>query len=240
VSAVERGAKPLGTTYTKVMPPLSTEEKEKLAASIAAEGVRVPILVDEDGEIIEGGHRYEIEPECPRILIAGLKTPAEKKAAAIRLNVARRNMTPEQGEELALTQRDVALELLSEGNTQEQIAAKLGVSRPTVTRWIAAATEGNDVRANNVSQEEDRPKPDWRAKLGPKDRGGGARDRRRLGRPDLHRPALLPGVDPAVRRPRGVRGARARAGRQPDRVRRQLRADRRGAAAAAAPDLLVD
>jgi ParB-like chromosome segregation protein Spo0J len=142
VSAVDRGAKPLGTTYTKVMPPLSTEEKEKLAASIAMEeGVRIPILVDEDGEIIDGRHRYEIDPNCPRELIAGLKTPAEKKAAAIRFNVARRNMTPEQREEeLALTQREVAWELLSEGNTQEQIAAMLGASRPTVTRWIAAAT----------------------------------------------------------------------------------------------------
>jgi ParB-like chromosome segregation protein Spo0J len=59
VSAADRGAKPLGTTYAKLLPPLSTAEREALAASIAAEGVLVPILVDEDGEIIEGGHRYE-------------------------------------------------------------------------------------------------------------------------------------------------------------------------------------
>lgn len=134
---------PLKTTYADVLPPLTTEERKGLEDSIKAEGVHTPILVDEGGEIIDGKHRYLIDPGAPRKLIAGLATPAQKTAAAIRLNASRRNMTPEQREELAKKQREVALELREEKDangaprhSQAQIGVMLGVSQPTVSDWL--------------------------------------------------------------------------------------------------------
>jgi transcriptional regulator with XRE-family HTH domain len=135
----------LGTQYTALLPPLTTADFEALATSIKAEGgVQVPILVDEGNEILDGAHRYKIDPTCPRKMIAGLDTPAQKKAAAILYNHARRNMTKEQREALRETCRLVALELAAELGadggkrwSQEDIGAKLGFSQETVSRWMA-------------------------------------------------------------------------------------------------------
>jgi len=50
----------------------------------------------ESGEIIDGKHRYAIEPNCPCIVMKDLTTDAQKFARAILLADARRNMTPER------------------------------------------------------------------------------------------------------------------------------------------------
>ncbi len=42
------------------MPPLSKEEYEALKASIKFEGVINPIVKDEEGNILDGHHRYDV------------------------------------------------------------------------------------------------------------------------------------------------------------------------------------
>ena len=53
----------------QVMPDLSPEEYAALKADIAANGVRIPIEVDEEGNIIDGFYRQqicdELGIECP-------------------------------------------------------------------------------------------------------------------------------------------------------------------------------
>jgi len=44
----------------KLLPPLEGEEYEQLAEDIAQRGVQVPIVVDQDGYIIDGHTRYRI------------------------------------------------------------------------------------------------------------------------------------------------------------------------------------
>lgn len=151
---------PLKTTYADILPPLSTEELEKLEASIKAEGVRVPILVDEDGEIIDGKHRYQINPLAPRQLISGLKTAPQKKAAAIRFNVDRRHLSAEQKDELQKKQRDIAVELRKEMDdvgaplwSQEQIGMMLGFSRESVKKWLSEGSGGTGTKASQKGKE---------------------------------------------------------------------------------------
>ena len=111
----------------QVIPELSREEMEALRASIEMEGIREPIVVDEDGEILDGHHRYKIKPDAPRRVMEGL-TEAEKFAFAIRSNTARRNLSFEQKKDLRNKQKETAKQLKKEDPkkyTQEVLAAML-------------------------------------------------------------------------------------------------------------------
>lgn len=83
----------------QVMPPLSPEEYQELHDDIAANGVLVPILEDENGVIIDGHHRSKIANElgipCPVESISG-KSEAEKRGMAFGLNLKRRHLNREQ------------------------------------------------------------------------------------------------------------------------------------------------
>jgi transcriptional regulator with XRE-family HTH domain len=162
----------LKTTYADILPPLSTEEFEALRASIERDGVQVPILTDGDSEIIDGRSRYEIDPKCPKLALPGAEkmSPNEKKAAAIRLNIARRNLSAEQKEALAEKQRQIALELDTETNpdgskrfSQEEIAAMLGVARRTIGDWLAEIVSvGGAADTNNLEEEAATIKAAWK------------------------------------------------------------------------------
>jgi transposase-like protein len=112
--------------------PLSPEERKALKADIRAYGVKVRIDVDEEGTIIDGHQRQqicdELGIECPRRVLAGL-TEEEKLEHALRLNLKRRHLSPEQKRELARTWRE-------QGWTQKRIAQALGVAQPTIANWL--------------------------------------------------------------------------------------------------------
>jgi ParB-like chromosome segregation protein Spo0J len=60
------------------LPPLSAEEYAALKADIAANGVRVPIERDEEGEIIDGFNRAQI---CEEL---GIECPANVRTGPTR------------------------------------------------------------------------------------------------------------------------------------------------------------
>ncbi len=112
------------------LPPLTNEQYEGLRASIAVSGVKVPILIDEKKQIIDGWHRKtiadELEYECPEIVEDNL-TDEEKRTLARALNLARRQLTTDQ-------KRAVIADQLNEapGRSNRWIAKQLGVTHPTV------------------------------------------------------------------------------------------------------------
>lgn len=133
----------LKSPYADLLPPLTTTEFEALEASIQAEGVRDPISIDEDGNILDGHNRYRIKPNAPRRIIAGL-TDAGKRAFVLASNFNRRNLSPDQKAVLREKQKAIAADLKAEGQTQEQIAAMLGVAQQTVSAWLIPNTsDGN-------------------------------------------------------------------------------------------------
>ena len=81
------------------LPPLSPEEYSSLEASIREHGVQVPIVLDENGVVIDGHYRQKIAQElgvhCPRTHVYDL-SEAEKRTLALTLNLDRRNLTREQ------------------------------------------------------------------------------------------------------------------------------------------------
>jgi len=83
----------LSIKYGELLPPLTTDEFESLKTSIKKEGVRDPIIIDENGVILDGHHRYKIDTNAPTIVISGL-TDLEKKAFVFNSNLTRRNLSP--------------------------------------------------------------------------------------------------------------------------------------------------
>lgn len=90
-------------TAYQVMPPLTPAEFDDLYRDIASNGIRVPVDVDEDGNILDGHHRAEIAEslgiDFPIRELAGL-TEEEKIAHAYAVNVTRRSLTREQKRDL--------------------------------------------------------------------------------------------------------------------------------------------
>jgi Homeodomain-like domain/ParB-like nuclease domain len=156
----------MGQRY-QFLPPLSGEEYEALKADIAANGVRVPIDRDEEGEIIDGFHRAqiceELGIECPANVRTGL-TETGKREFALSLNLARRHLSREQKQALAV-------QLRQEGWTQERISHVLCVTHGTVSTWLVQFIDFNELNAPTKVQGKDgkqysgrkrRHTPGWR------------------------------------------------------------------------------
>ena len=114
------------------LPDLSPEEYAALRDDIRANGQQVAILVDEQGNILDGHHRKRICLELgltPRYEVrAGLSDEA-KWETALRLNNNRRQLAPAQKREMIRAEltRDKA-------RSDKQIAGLLGVDPRTVER----------------------------------------------------------------------------------------------------------
>lgn len=147
----------LKTPYANLLPPLKTSEREALAADIKANGVLHPIVIDEDGNILDGHHRYAIDKNAPTVTVEGLSDD-EKRAYTIRANLARRNLTGDQTREVAKTQREIARRLREADAkrwTLKEVAALLGVATQTVSSWFTNSSDGDSKS----------PPPDARVKL---------------------------------------------------------------------------
>lgn len=149
----------LKTPYADLLPPLKTSEREALAADIKVNGVIHPVVIDEDGNILDGHHRYAIDCNAPTRIVEGL-SEEEKQAYTIRANLARRNLSLEQTKAVEKRQREIAKRLRESDAkrwTQKAVGALLGVSQQTVASWFSSnTTDGNATKT---------PTPDARVKL---------------------------------------------------------------------------
>jgi len=149
------------TPFAHLLPPLTSEEKEALRASIELEGVREPIVVDEYGQVLDGHHRLAIAPDVPYRVVAGL-TEAEKIAYVYNANLTRRNLSPEQKREVAQHMKGIARALRAENpqkNSQARIAALLGVSQQTISAWLNENKEDEDEKNGRVTSAGNSSKP---------------------------------------------------------------------------------
>ena len=107
---------------------LSDEERKALTESIKERGVLAPVLVDDDGNILDGYHRAAICDELgidyPTEVVPGLNE-AEKVELAISLNLKRRHLTSDQKRQLVLRLREHGLSI-------RKIAKATGIPRSTV------------------------------------------------------------------------------------------------------------
>jgi hypothetical protein len=153
-------------TRYQLLPPLSPEEYAALREDIRAAGVRVPIDVDENGEILDGHHRKQIADElgkeCPERIVRDLPEFA-KVDYALTVNLTRRHLDKE-GRKALVTRslkRDPRL-------SDREHARRCGVSH-TYVSGVREALEAAEQLATSASRvgrdgrERHLPAPDHRA-----------------------------------------------------------------------------
>lgn len=114
----------------RLLPPLEPESYAGLKANIALNGVLVPIVRDESGQILDGFARAQIAEElgyeCPTVTLRGLGDQ-EKRSQVRALNLARRQLDQR-------AKRAIIADQLREhpGRSNRWIARSLGVDDKTV------------------------------------------------------------------------------------------------------------
>ena len=145
----------------QVCEPLTEEEREALKASIAEHGVRVPVEVDEEGNILDGHNRFDIARElgvpCPITVKNGLQTDDDKRAYARELNCARRQMTIE-------AKKKIAREMIRENpeRSSRSVARAVGIDHKTVISLrekLGLAGESGHNQSDEA--EEEKPVHEW-------------------------------------------------------------------------------
>jgi hypothetical protein len=138
----------------QVMPPLSTQQSEALKASILADGIRVPIDVDEAGIILDGHQRLaiatELEIDCPRRTVSGLSAK-EKRHYALTVNLMRRQLDGAtwgtlfkqllEARGVKRGQASSAAKRHSKSATLADLAAEVGVPERTARRRLTKAAQ---------------------------------------------------------------------------------------------------
>ena len=112
------------------LPRLSDDEYTSLEKSIREHGIQVPIVVDENGSVIDGHHRKEIADRlglpCPRNTARDLDEPG-KRTLACSLNLDRRHLNREQKREV------IAKSLMADPQlSNRQHAERVGAHHTTV------------------------------------------------------------------------------------------------------------
>ncbi len=151
----------------QLLPPLSTEEYEKLRLSIINDGCLVPIEFDENGNILDGHNRYEIctqENKPFERVTRQFANELEKQAYVYKINLSRRHLSNEQKKQVRKQQTELAKQLNREKHTQEQIASILGIDDSTVSRWL------NGKNINNLHVQDTYNPIDTKVKIGKKEK----------------------------------------------------------------------
>ena len=147
----------------QTMPPLSPDEYASLEQSIIEHGILVPVLVDENGTVIDGHHRQKIAVEndlrCPVEVRGGL-SEADKRTLSISLNVDRRQLTREQRRAIieASLKADPGLSNREQGRRVGVVDKTVG----SVRRELEATAEipQSDVRVSADGRERPSTQPD--------------------------------------------------------------------------------
>jgi hypothetical protein len=117
----------------QLLPPLTDEEYGALKEDIRQNGIIVPVIVDENGVVLDGHHRVKIAKELGitdyDVKIRRYEDEDGKIEDAIKLNLARRQLSRDQKQSLAA-------DLRARGWTLERIGECLAVSHETVRSWI--------------------------------------------------------------------------------------------------------
>lgn len=124
--------------FDTLLPNLSEEEYQHLKDDIAENGVQVPIVTDENRNILDGVHRVraasELDLQEIPVEIHPKLTAKEKMETALRLNSHRRQWSQEERQQVAVRLRHNKYSL-------RRIGRLLGMSYETVRRHIEKVSE---------------------------------------------------------------------------------------------------
>jgi len=103
--------------YQKLLPKLPQEEYEALKESIKTEGQHYPIIVNDEGFILDGHHRFQICQELsltPKYEIKEFPSVLHEKKFVIESNLLRRQLTTFQRIEMAQPLIEIEKEIMKQ------------------------------------------------------------------------------------------------------------------------------
>jgi ParB-like chromosome segregation protein Spo0J len=103
--------------YSTLTPPMSDLEYGSLRSSIQEHGQYVPIVVNQDGVILDGHHRYKACHELgikPSVLVRQFENPLQEKEFIIESNLNRRHLNEFQRIELQNKLESIKSEIAKE------------------------------------------------------------------------------------------------------------------------------
>ncbi len=111
--------------YSEILPPLSPNKYETLKENIKQHGIEIPIIIDDQDNVIDGQHRLKIAVELgieniPLKVISNL-TEVEKQQKAIDLNIQRRELSKGQLACVAVDAEEVMEELKGEARERMEV-----------------------------------------------------------------------------------------------------------------------
>jgi ParB-like chromosome segregation protein Spo0J len=138
--------------YASMVPEQSPQEYESLKQSIKEDGLYVPIIVNQNGIILDGHHRYKACQELgiePKTIVKEFEDKLDEQLFVIDCNLIRRQLNNFQKTELALKSKPVLEAIVKRneslggkggrnltpvGRVDERIGERAGVSRDTVRK----------------------------------------------------------------------------------------------------------
>jgi ParB-like chromosome segregation protein Spo0J len=134
-----------------LMPEMTPDEYDGLVASIAAVGLKTPILLY-GGRIADGRHRLRacIEKDIAPWFSEYIGTEQELSDFVFATNLVRRNLSKEQKVAIAVQQRKA-------GETMERIAVRMGVAQSTVHSWLKDKIKTEDTGTRTDAAGRQRP-----------------------------------------------------------------------------------
>lgn len=120
----------------QLFPALDSATEAALAASIERFGVLVPVVVDQNGQCLDGHHRRRIADKLGvkyRVDVVQVAGDEEGREIARTLNSDRRHLDVEQ-------RREVVAALREQRHSLRAIAGAVGVSKDTVQRDLATVS----------------------------------------------------------------------------------------------------
>jgi hypothetical protein len=138
------------TKYANEIYPLGTDEYEELKQSIKERGLYHPIIINQDGDVLDGHHRLRACEELgikPRFEVKQFDNVVLEELFVIDSNLARRQLTVFAYAELIIVKKEPLLKELAERNmkagitlsrnqervhTAEELAEMAGVSKDTL------------------------------------------------------------------------------------------------------------
>jgi ParB-like chromosome segregation protein Spo0J len=138
--------------YASLVSELSPQEYESLKQSIMKDGLYVPIIVNQNGIILDGHHRYKACQELgiePKTLVKVFEDKLEEQLFVIECNLIRRQLNNFQRIELALKSKPILEAIVKRneslggkggkslsplGRVNDRIGVQSGVSYETVRK----------------------------------------------------------------------------------------------------------
>lgn len=149
----------ISEAYANLVPDLSIQEYTELKQSIKEKGQWVPIIINQNGIILDGHHRYKVCKDIgiePRTLVQEFSDKLDEQLFVIDCNLKRRHLNDFQRIELALKKKPILEEIArrnSEANLRQNQNNSEELELPSHQYWRVGEVNKEIGKAAGVGKE---------------------------------------------------------------------------------------